>query len=214
MFICIWMPFMIENKSLCNWGRNCHTCRFSLKPKPKKKIKKRFVEVGHAERVTHLQVRVTDLWLFVFAKDSIKSPMISKIGILNKQMPRLSLGWVELLQVTQNISSTVWKIIIQQTFRVTFILSISVRLKEAEPPNGGNGSCTPNFGASEDCSLNVYFNKVYFSFIVLLYSFPVQEDQRGEGQNKYSMDIEVCSVKLWKGGLERWLFLLVQMHTI
>lgn len=84
----------------------------------------------------------------------------------------------------------------QQTLRVIFILNIPVRLKEAEPPNGCNGACTPNFGASEDCSLNVYFNKVCFYFIVLLYSSPVQEDQRGEGQNKYYIDIEVCSVRL------------------
>lgn len=91
----------------------------------------------------------------------------------------------------------------KQTFRVTFILGISVRPKEAEPPNGCNGSCTPNLGTSEDCSLNVYFNKVCFYFIVLLYSSPVQEDQRGEGQNKYYIDIEVCSERLRKGGFER-----------
>lgn len=97
---------------------------------------------------------------------------------------------------TQHISGAVWEIIIQQTFRVTFILGIYVRPKEAEPPNGCNGSCTADFGAPEDCSLNVYFHKVCFYFIVLLYSSPVQEDQRGEGQNKYYIDIEVCSVRL------------------
>lgn len=68
--------------------------------------------------------------------------------------------------------------------------------KEAEPPNGCNASCAANFGASEDCSLNVYFNKVCFSYIVLLYSSPAQGDQRGEGQNKCYIDIEVCSVRL------------------
>lgn len=68
--------------------------------------------------------------------------------------------------------------------------------KEAQPPDECNASCAPNFGASEDCSLNVYFNKVGFYYIVLLYSFPVQRDQRDEGQNKCYIDIEVCSTRL------------------
>lgn len=89
-----------------------------------------------------------------------------------------------------------------------------MKTKDAEPSKGCNASCTPNFGVSEDCNLNANFNKVCFYYIVLLYSSPVQGDQRGEGQNKCYRDIEVCSVRLWKGGFERWLFLLVQIHTI
>lgn len=84
----------------------------------------------------------------------------------------------------------------EDNYAADFQSGIPVRLKEAEPPNGCNDSYPPNLGASEDCSLNVYFNKVCFYFIVLLYSSPVQEDQRGEGQNKYYIGIEVCSVRL------------------
>lgn len=59
-----------------------------------KQSKKKFLEVGHAKIVTHLQVGVADLCLelLVTITDSIKLSTISKIGILNKQKRRLSLG--------------------------------------------------------------------------------------------------------------------------
>jgi len=66
-----------------------HSLSNQSKPKQKKNL-----EVGHTKIVTHLQVGVTDLCLelLVTVTDSIKLSMISKIGILNKQKCRLSLG--------------------------------------------------------------------------------------------------------------------------
>lgn len=87
--------FYERKQSLYNWSSNWYTSSFSLKAK-QTKAKKKFLEVGRAKIVTHLQVGVTDLCLelLVTITDSIKLSVISKPGILSRSVDSV---WDDLL---------------------------------------------------------------------------------------------------------------------